>query len=222
MKKKKKILSQAHQKHTLRQRGGTLCPWTANSWEGLGVAWRLASRPLPSPVQMGEVRLRLAAAPPHPHLRPSPPLPKLPIPIKGRLKIAEEGKGGRKAKEHDCSVFYPQPSLRLQPNQIKQEASETEEECLLIFAWAPSPPVPSLLFIFYPPLLKILISSMPFGSYVIPNWMFENYWGKKVMFFFSVYHYLKLSRWEMAHQLDIRCKMAMTSQFIVIRGCHMK
>lgn len=55
---------------------------------------------------MGEVRLRLAAAK-TPPLLPATPLPKLPIPIKRRLEIVEEGKGGRKAKEHDCSVFHP-------------------------------------------------------------------------------------------------------------------
>lgn len=109
----KKRLSQAHQKHTLGAEKKNLCPWTANSWEGLGVAWRLASCPLPSSVQMGEVRLRLAATHSiHPCFSPQtpPPLPKLPIPIKDRLKIAEEGKEGRKAKEHDCSVFHP-PTL---------------------------------------------------------------------------------------------------------------
>lgn len=170
---------------------------------------------------MGEVRLRLVAAHPTP---PSPPLPKLPIPIKGRLKIAEEGKGGRKAKEHDCSVFHPQPSLRLQPNQIKQEASETEEECLLIFAWAPSPPVLSLLFIFCPPLLKILISSMFSAHISCLSGCLKITEAKRLCFFqlLTVYHYLKLSHWEMTYQLDIHCKMAMTSQFIVLKGCHMK
>lgn len=87
---------------------------------------------------MGEVRLRLAAATKKKKNLPlllATPLPKLPIPIKRRLEFVEEGKGGRKAKEHDCSVFHPlPPSLPPQPNQIKQEASETEEECLLIFA----------------------------------------------------------------------------------------
>lgn len=167
---------------------------------------------------MGEVRLRLVVA------HPTPPLPKLPIPIKGRLKIAEEGKGGRKAKEHDCSVFHPQPSLRLQPNQIKQEASETEEECLLIFAWAPSPPVLSLLFIFCPPLLKIWILSMFSPHILCVTECLKTTEAKRLCFFqlATVYYYLKLSHWEITHQLDIRCKTAMTGQFIVIRGCHMK
>lgn len=63
---------------------------------------------------MGEVRLRLAAAKKKKKTYPlllATPLPKLPIPIKRRLKIVEEGKGGRKAKEHDCSVFHLLPSL---------------------------------------------------------------------------------------------------------------
>lgn len=104
----KKMLSQAHQKHTLGGEGGkkSLRPWTANSWEGLGVAWRLASRPLPSPVQMGEVRLRLAAAYPHP-----PPLhfPNFPFPLRRGWRLQRKAEGGRKAKEHDCSVFHPNP-----------------------------------------------------------------------------------------------------------------
>lgn len=173
---------------------------------------------------MGEVRLRLAAThSTHPSF--PPPLPKLPIPIKKRLKIAEEGKEGRKAKEHDCSVFHPSPpSLHPQPNQIKQEASETEEECLLIFVRAASPPAPSPPFIFCSPLLKMMILSM-FLSHISCSVECLNTAEAKRLCcsqHLIIYHYLKLNQWEITHQLDIRCKMAMTSPFIVIKGCHMK
>lgn len=40
--------------------------------------------------------------------------------------------------------------------------------------------------------------------------------------YITVCHYLKLSQWEITHQFNIRCEMAMASQFIVIKGCPMK
>lgn len=95
----KNMLSQAHKNKSPK----------LNSWEGLGVAPRLASS-LPD----GEVRPRLAR---QLHLNFRFPL--------GTEKIAGEGKR-KKSNEHDCSVFFAPL------NQIKQEASETEELCLLI------------------------------------------------------------------------------------------
>lgn len=76
----KNMLSQAHKNKSPK----------LNSWEGLGVAPRLASS-LPD----GEVRPRLAR---QLHLNFRFPL--------GTEKIAGEGKR-KKSNEHDCSVFSP-------------------------------------------------------------------------------------------------------------------
>lgn len=76
----KNMLSQAHKNKSPK----------LNSWEGLGVAPRLASS-LPD----GEVRPRLAR---QLHLNFRFPL--------GPEKIAGEGKR-KKSNEHDCSVFSP-------------------------------------------------------------------------------------------------------------------
>lgn len=150
------------------------CPWTANSWEGFEVAWRLASRPLTSSVQMGEVRLRLTAT----HSTPAPlppPLPNFPFQLRAGWRLQRKGKEEEKQKSMTAPVFTP--SLCPQPNQIEQEASETEEGCLLIFAWAPSPPA---LF----PFVYFLLTSFEFSdifsvfvSYVMPSWTSECCWG---------------------------------------------